>query len=242
MQKYPCIGQWTFLITRTPDLPYYKDMITRLKSGASILDVGCGFGQDLRYMAADGVPTQQMNACDIMPEFWNIGFDLYRDADKLKARFLEANILEADTLDPVSIYTELKGNMDILLVNQVFHLFDWDRQLKAAKNLVALSRPGTWVVGYQIGSALGRALPVQTTTGGPTGAAGGMSKFYHNHKTWQELWRQVEKETGTTWAVESSILELKEWGLEDEDSAWMGPAAKGFEFIVRRNDPLACSP
>lgn len=234
MQQYPCIGQWAFLMTRTPDLPCYKDMITRLKNGASILDLGCCFGQDLRHLAADGAPTQQMYASDIVPEFWDISFDLYRDTNSMKARFLEADIL-----DQASPHTKMHGKMDILLVNQVFHLFDWDTQVKAAKNMVALSRPGTWMVGYQIGSVIGRAVPVRTTTGGTIGAAGSTSKFYHNPDTWQDIWRQIEEETGTEWAVESSLHELKEWGLEEEDSVWMGPAARGFEFIVRRVDVLA---
>lgn len=240
VQKYPCIGQWMFLINRTPNLPYYKDIITLLKAGASILDVGCCFGQDLRYMAADGAPTQQMYASDIVPEFWDLGFDLYLDAHSMKAHFLKADILEANILDPASPYAQLSGKIDIVLVNQVFHLFDWERQLKAAKNMVCLSRPGTWVVGYQIGSVVAGARRVKTTTGGPSGAAGSKSRFFHNPETWQDLWRLVGKETRTEWMIESRIIELKEWGLEDEDSAWMGPTAMGLEFIIRRvNNPTS---
>ena len=41
------------------------------------------------------------------------------------------------------------------------------------------------------------------------------------------------------WEVESSLHSLKEWGLEDEDYAWMGPHARGFEFIVRMVDVKA---
>ena len=231
MQQYPCIGQWTFLISRTPDLPWYEDMVNRVRAGAVLLDVGCGFGQDLRYMAADGVPTQKMYSSDIVPKLWDIGYELYRDGGSMKAHFLEANIL-----DPESAHKQLSGEVDILLVNQIFHLFDWDRQLQAGKNMVALSRTGTWIMGWQIGSALGRAVPVRSTTGGTTGAAGSTSRFFHTPDTWKEMWRQVQEETGSEWVVESSLHNLREWGLEDEDLTWMGPAARGFEFIVRRID------
>ena len=231
MQQYPCIGQWTFLRSRTLDLPCYEDVVTRLKAGDSILDLGCCLGQDLRYMAADGAPTQNMYASDVVPEFWDIGFDLYRDLDSMKARFLEADIL-----NPVSLHAELNGKIDVVLVNSVFHLFDWDRQVEAGKNIVSLSRPGTWVIGYQIGSSLGKASPSSATTGGAAGATGGSSGFFHNPDTWQKLWQQIEKETKTVWEVESSIHDLKASGLEDEDLVWMGPTACRFEFHVRRLD------
>lgn len=230
MQQYPCIGQWSFLITRTPDLPCYESIVNRLKTGATILDLGCCFGQDLRYMAADGAPTQNMFSSDIVSEFWDIGYDLYRDNDSMKARFFRADILDSTSLN------ELDESVDIVLVNQVFHLFDWERQVEAGKNMVALSRSGTWVVGYQIGSAVGRAVPVRTGSGGTAGTAGSTSKFLHNRDTWQELWSQIEEETGTKSSVESCLVELKEWGLEHEDSAWMGLAARGLEYMVRRVD------
>lgn len=182
-------------------------------------------------MAVDGAPTDKMYSSDIIPELWDISYDLYRDAGHMKARFIQADIL-----DPASPLVELRGKVDIILANQVFHLFDWERQVQAGKNMVELSRQGTWLVGYHIGSSVGRAVPVRTSTGGEVGAAGSKTKFYHTPETWLELWQRIQKETETTWEVESSLHPLKEWGLEDEDSAWMGPAARGFEFFVRRVD------
>lgn len=218
-------------MTRTPSLPYYTDVVTRVKDGACILDVGCCFGQDLRYLAADGAPTQNMYASDIVPGFWDIGYDLYRDSERMEASFLDADIL-----DSASPHIALSGKVDILLANQVFHLFDWERQVQAGKNMVLLSRPGTWIVGYQIGSELGRAAPVKITTGGAAGAAGGGSKFFHNSNTWRDLWGQIQLETGTEWIVTCSMCSLREWGWEDEDTLWMGSFARGLEFIVRRVD------
>ena len=191
--------------THTPDLLYYRDIVSRLQDSASILDLGCCFGQDLRYMAADGAPTQNMYASDVTEDLWDIGFEMYRDTGRMKARFLIADIL-----DPNSSHTELRGKIDVLLVNQVFHLFDWDKQIQAGKNMVSLSRPGTWLVGYHIGSVIGRAVPVKATTGGSTGSAGSNTRFLHSQDTWQDIWRHIGEETGTEWVVESSIHELKE--------------------------------
>ena len=182
-------------------------------------------------MAADGAPTEQMYSSDIIPDFWDISYDLYRDADRMKARFIPA-----DLLDPASPLDELRGKVDILLANQIFHLFDWERQIEAGKNMIALSRPGTWLVGYHIGSVDSEAVPVGMNAGGKAGTGGSKTRFLHNSETWQEMWRQLQEETSTEWEIESFLLPLEEWDWGGEDSAWMGPSARGFEFIVRRVD------
>ena len=92
-----------------------------------------------------------------MPEFWDIELDLYRDLDNMKA-----HILEADILNPVSLHAELNGKIDIVLVNSVFLLFNWNRQVDAGKIIVSLS--GTWVIGCQVTSSLGKAFFMSTTT------------------------------------------------------------------------------
>ncbi|KAL8901481.1 MAG: hypothetical protein Q9207_005179 [Kuettlingeria erythrocarpa] len=209
---------------------WYDEILHRLKEdAASILDIGCCFGQDLRFLAAAGAPTANMYATDIESDFWKLGYDLFRDGDSFQAKFMTANIL-----DPASPLSALEGQVEIILVNQVFHLFDKERQIKAARNMVALSRQGSWVIGWQVGSISGATLPVRTQTGGSSGAAGGDSKLFHNEETWQALWQQIGKETDTQWSVETRMQPLEQWGYEKEDTAWMGPRAIGFEFLCRR--------
>ena len=212
-----------------PQLPWYPTIVKRLQEGSSILDIGCCFGQDLRFLAADGVPAANMYASDIVSRFWDLGFDLFRDRTSFNARFIQADILDAD-----SPLKELKSKIDIMLVNQVFHLFSRDRQVNMAKSLVSLGTSDVWVLGWQVGSSHGRPLPVETQTGGKSGSAGSDTKLFHNDRTWQELWRQVGEETGTKWSVETFMQPLEEWGYEKEDTAWMGPGAVGFEFCCRR--------
>ena len=229
LQKYPCIGQWVFILPRMPQLPWYPEVVSRLQQGSTILDIGCCFGQDLRFLAADRVSTANMYASDIVSGFWDLSFDLFRDKASFNACFTEADILDLE-----SPLKELKGRMNILMANQVFHLFNRERQLKMAKNLVYLGTRDAWVIGWQVGSGHGRPLPVETQTGGHSGSAGSDTKLFHNDHTWQELWKQVGEETGTTWSVETSMQPLEDWGYEVEDTAWMGLGAMGFEYICRR--------
>ncbi|KAL8759411.1 MAG: hypothetical protein Q9199_000780 [Rusavskia elegans] len=209
-----------------PELPWYPDIVNRLQDGSSLLDIGCCFGQDLRFLAADGVPTVNMYASDIVSAFWDLSFDLFRDKPFFNAHFIEADILDAE-----SPLKELKGEVGILLANQVFHLFNRERQVAMAKSLVYLGTMDAWIVGWQVGSSRGRPLPVATQTGGHSGSAGSDTKLFHNDQTWQELWQQVGEETGTKWSVETSMQPLEEWGYEKEDTAWMGPGATALHPI-----------
>lgn len=110
-----------------------------------------------------------MYASDIVPELWELGYDLFGDRKTMKAQFLAADIF-----NPASNLKTLRNQMDIIVATNLFHLFSWDRQVEAACKMVSLSKPGTWLTGYHIGSELGREVPVDT--GGKTGSAGSVTK------------------------------------------------------------------
>ncbi|CAO1605317.1 hypothetical protein XANCAGTX0491_008838 [Xanthoria calcicola] len=146
-----------------------------------------------------------MYASDIVSTFWDLGFDLFCDKT-----FFNPHFIEADILDSESPLKELKGKMDILLFNQVFRLFNRKRQLKMAKNLVQIGTAEVWIVGWQVGSSHGRSVPVGIQSGAPSASAESERRLFHNYQTWQELWEQVGEETGTQWAVDTSMQPLEE--------------------------------
>jgi len=104
----------------------------------------------------------------------------------MAATFVRANILERD---PAAGGGEelrgLDGQVDVMIACQFLHLFDWEGQVAVAKRVVGFSRPGSLLVGYQ------RA---QMEAGDMTGACGRM--YFHNVKTFREMWDRVENETG----------------------------------------------
>ena len=85
-----------------------------------------------------------MYASDINSDLWQMGFDLFKDRDRMLATFIPADIL-----DPDSGLKALNGKVDIVITNQILHLFDWQGQIRAMKRIVECSRPETLVVGYQ---------------------------------------------------------------------------------------------
>ena len=77
-----------FLLPSITCFPAYSQFVARTKAGATVLDLGCCFGQDLRRLVADGGSMDNMYASDLNRELWDIGFDLFRDRDRMKARFI----------------------------------------------------------------------------------------------------------------------------------------------------------
>ena len=145
-----------------------------------------------------------MYASDLHSELWEIRCDLFRDRDAMKARFVQADIF-----DPDNPRRDLDGKIDIIVACQFLHLFSWKQQVDAAKRIVDMSRPATCLVGYQVG----RKCPaeVQTRWG---------SMFHHDVGSFNEVWRQVARETGTRWIVDASLVSCGEWALGEQGFEW----------------------
>lgn len=218
--EYPCVGQWMFLLPSVSIFSEYENVLLRVKTGASVLDLGCSFGQDLRRLAAAGAPTENMYASDLNSELWNIGFDLFRDRQRMKARFIQSDIF-----DRASELGDLKAKIDIFIVCQFLHLFSWEKQFEAVKRIVEMSRPGSQLIGYQMGRLKAEESHTRWNT-----------MFFHNVETFKRMWCDIEKETGTKWRVKVALVDLEELGMEKEDYDWMAATQRGLKFSVTRQD------
>ncbi|KAJ9249617.1 hypothetical protein DTO207G8_6591 [Paecilomyces variotii] len=189
---YPCIGMFRFLDLSIPTSPYYNEVIERLRAGEIFLDLGCCFGQELRQLAFDGAPSENLYGSDLRLDFMELGYDLFLDKDKLKSRFIASDIF-----DPASaLLKELSGKVDIIHTGSFFHLFDWDQQVAIAKQAVSIlrHRPGSLIVGRQVGHVEAKEDPRRSGAG---------LRYKHNPESWQKLWDQVGSETGSKWKVEA---------------------------------------
>ena len=187
-----------------------------------MLDLGCCFAQDLRRLAADGAPTENMYASDLHEELWDLSFDLFRDRKSMEAHFIKADIFE-----PPEGLLDLEGKIDIVFMCGFLHLFSWENQIEAIRRVVEMSRPGTWVVGLQIGtvgSLEGKMPP-------PWNAM-----FLHNVESFEKIWQLVGEETSTKWTVNAALVDMEAWGMEKEDFEWMPASCRGFNFMVTRQN------
>ena len=197
------------------------------------MDLGCCFGQDLRHLALDGAPTKNLIGLDIDDEFWDMSYDLFNDRGRFEARFIKADILQepgAAANDPLA---EFEGKIDVIIASFFLHLFTWDGHNTALKRMIGLSRPGSLIVGYNIGRPEGKAGELIVGDSQMTGPSH-QNPYHHSPETFKAVWKELGEETGTKWEVDARWRPLIGWGLQKADTFWMGPDAVGVEFAATR--------
>lgn len=156
--------------------------------------MACCVGQVLRKLAFDGVDPTKLYGIDLFPEFLDVGFELFNDRDK----FGPDSFVAADLLDPSHEGAKkLDGTVTLISARNFFHLFDWDQQLLAATRMIKFLKPGVTdaiILGGQIGSP---------KPGNFTGVSGA-TRYLHDPKTFQDLWDEAGRKTGTNWMVSST--------------------------------------
>ncbi|KAI1772148.1 hypothetical protein F4818DRAFT_176098 [Hypoxylon cercidicola] len=200
---YPhvCIGHFRFLSLKITLDPLYRVALDRLvapRSPSNFLDVGCCVGQVLRQLALDGVDSSRLYGTDLEPRFLDTGFDLFMDRDTSKTTFVAGDLLKDGDGD-LNLKV-LDGKMSIIHATSFFHLFTWEKQVRAAMRIVRFLDPDdteVMIFGRQVG----------TTTPGDREGNGGYKRYLHNAETWQNLWDEVGRLTGTSWRTEVDDIE-----------------------------------
>ncbi|KAF6226119.1 hypothetical protein HO133_008985 [Letharia lupina] len=196
---YPSIGNWHFLHLGILQQPRYPEILERLQQGQKLLDVGCGFAQDLRQLVFDGAPAENVYGIEIEKPFVDLGYDLFLD----RAKIPSANFLAADIFKSDSAAKNLFGSIDIIYASQFFHLWGWNNQVEAGKAVTKLLNPArrSLIVGYQIGAIVPKEHQHSPTKEG--------KMYLHDRTSLQKLWGEVGEATGTKWMVEAWLDEAE---------------------------------
>lgn len=192
---YPCIGHLRFLELTTSTHPAYAEILSRLQAGQTFLDAGCCFGQDLRKLLSDGAPSSKaMYGIDVESAFFQLGHELFRDADTLEAIFLEADLIKPQF--PLPSLESIQGQIDIMSTQSLFHLFNLADQKTVARHLVGLTKPGSgaMIAGRHVGAIQAREAP---------GLVPGTAVFVHNSESWTRFWEEIGEATGSSWEVQA---------------------------------------
>lgn len=195
------IGHFRFLSLKLTFDPLYHIALDRLvapRSSSSFLDVGCCVGQVLRQLAFDGVDSSRLYGIDLESRFLDAGFDLFMDRGKTKTTFVAGDMLGGGESD--ENLQVLEGKMGVIHATSFFHLFTWENQIRAATRMVRFldpNDPEAMIFGRHVG----------TTTPGDREGTGGSRKYLHNAESWQSLWDEVGKLTGTSWRTEVNDIE-----------------------------------
>jgi len=131
--------------------PEYASILERLKLNEDdiLLYLGCCFGQDLRKLVFDGAPLEKLYGAELRPEFIELSYELFHDAEKIKPRLVVGDIFDI----PNTGLASLAGRVDILYASAFIHLFDWDGQVACCVGIVNMLKPkkGSIVFGRQAG-------------------------------------------------------------------------------------------
>ena len=209
---YPCIGLYRFLNLTLLTHPLYNSILKRLQSpDATYLDLGCCFGQDLRQLVHDGIPSQRLIGLDVERPLMETGYDLFLDRATLQSRFVVADVFKGAAQG--AVWTDLeKRGVDVLHCSAFFHLFTLAEQVSAAKNIAMLVKKGGVIVGRQVGNVKPGDLP----------AYKGSSSYRHDVRTFDAMWRQVGEATQTRWEVGGTMdmvgINPQSSPIEDENT------------------------
>lgn len=173
------------------------DAVARLRDPASsdaLLDVGCCLAQTVRHLVMSGVDPSRLYATDLRRDFCDIGYELFRDRDRLP----ETTFVAGDILDPADEnLARLDGKVTLVHAAHFFHLFSWDDQVRAAERIVRFLdlQSGNCVV---FGRMIGSSEPGTRTVRG--------EKYLHDGTSFQRLWDEVGERTGPRWKVDMDVL------------------------------------
>ncbi|KAI1395166.1 hypothetical protein F4819DRAFT_505899 [Hypoxylon fuscum] len=196
---YPCIGLYRFANLTLPTHPLYDTIVERLKATdtdeTTYLDVGCCFGQDLRQLVHDGVPSDRLIGLDIAGVLMELGYDFFHDRETLESKFVVADVFKGP--EQGSVWTQLQERgVDVMHCSAFFHLFTLEEQVAAAKHLAGLVKRGGIIVGRQIGSVKPGNVPAIKEQS---------FSYRHDVNTFEAMWREVGEATQTRWKVEGTM-------------------------------------
>lgn len=197
--RYPCIGRWSFISLRQVHDARAEAAKQRLMAPGSqdkLLDLACCVGQFIRKFAHDGVQVSQLCGSDLRPEFIEIGYELFRDRDRLPP----SCFAPGDMLNPADAsLARLDGSITLVHASNFFHLFGWKSQVVIGERIIRFLKPGTEnavVFGRHIG----------TVAPGGEAAKKEDGRYLHDEQSFQMLWDEVGRRTGTRWRVEMAVL------------------------------------
>ncbi|KAI1321255.1 hypothetical protein F5Y16DRAFT_389050 [Xylariaceae sp. FL0255] len=222
LRAWPCIGLGTWLTPQLRRQSFYPEILERVNAGAVLMDIGTFIGHDIRRLVYEGAPSKNLYGVDIANHF-ETGYECFQDRDTFKGHFIEADFLNPDASPELAALKNSK--VDIIVISQVLHQWSLAHQLTAAKALVEFTKPGTWIVGNQIGHPIAQ----EGTTSGIS------SRIYsHNPETFAKMWDDAGAATGTKWETEAKTRAFGSFGFDEKDMDFLKTGHIVLEFRVKR--------
>lgn len=161
IHHYRFIEAFRFLHPRIASNPFISDL--PLHDG-KILDIGCGFGTDLRYLALRGVHPSNLFGHDIRDDFVKLGFELFApvkgDGMDIESQLCfiighllngDCNILKQGERKTIS-WDDFLNQFKIIHAGSVLHLLTKEEGDELLNKIASLLQPGGVFLGRTSGS------------------------------------------------------------------------------------------
>ena len=122
------LARWWFLRNIMGANPYYQQLIKLARGRATIVDLGCGLGQDLRRLRADGA-TGQLYGIDSRPQLYLMASKFFKSDDQICFREIDFRLgvggdfdyesPHSENVDREDPLAEFKDKVDVYLLNDV---------------------------------------------------------------------------------------------------------------------------
>jgi hypothetical protein len=204
------VGQYSFVKFNIADGEEYSNVLARVKSGEKLLDLGCCFAQDLRKLVFDGAPAENLHGSELEQGFLDLGYDLFKDKDKLTSPLASGDFFDQKTL------SEDRHTFDMVHAASFFHLFSWDEQVDAWTKTLHLLKPktGSMVFGRQTAVKEAGIIKHPATRSG--------EMYRHDADSFKKLVERVSEETGVK-------VNIKVSGYDSQGQG--GMEGKGWNMI-----------
>jgi SAM-dependent methyltransferase len=214
---YPCIGVFRFLDFPATLNPIYPEVLDRVRNGETFLDLGCCFGQDIRKLAFDGAPSENLIGVDTEANFLELGYELFRDRDTLKSHFYTQDVFAEGFL------SEWHGKIDIIFLGSFLHLFSFDKQKAVVAQIEKLlkKRRGSLVFGRHMAAENGGSFRKNAL---------GWDLYHHSPETIRQLF---DEDPEGTWKVDSELVTYGSEGW-DKGRNWQGNDVKQQNFWAKK--------
>lgn len=207
-----------------PTFPQYPEILQHVQQRHEIfLEVGAFMGAETRVLAsAPGVSPQDLYAVDLMPEFLELGFECFRDEDRLpRDHFIAADLFDEGN----ERMRKLEGKVGVVFAGAFLHLFTLTRMREALCRFVRLLKQEAGVL--VLGSLVGRDRPVEIMFEGNERTRA----YRHNSASFRKMWEDVGSMTGTKWEVWVEEIELNSAFGRD---IWVVERTLILKFCARR--------
>eukprot|EP01097_Dermamoeba_algensis_P007014 TRINITY_DN4390_c0_g1_i1.p1 TRINITY_DN4390_c0_g1~~TRINITY_DN4390_c0_g1_i1.p1 ORF type:complete len:281 (-),score=54.69 TRINITY_DN4390_c0_g1_i1:347-1189(-) len=165
---YRCIQELMFLQPRICLHPFYEQFIQKIKSPSStsrVIELGCCFGTDARFLLSQGVPADRLVVTDLHSGYFDLGKELFTLPSSSNEQSQENKLAQVQATfgDMAASHDEVEGAINVHKLGfeshfdyascfAIFHVLSAEQTLNFIKRVLRMLKPGGVPFGWSVGS------------------------------------------------------------------------------------------